>query len=402
MGFIITAASCGEGSSTTTTETLDPDPVQNTEAAPCENGFAGIYPCQNYDLVSKIALTDMSGSSGNDCWGWTDPSNGKEYGMMCTNTGVNFIDISDAEAPRIVGFLPARTSANEWRDVKTYGNYAFVVSEAINHGMQVFDLTRLRNIGIGDPSVTFTADANYTGFGNAHNIIINETSGYAYALGSSTFNGGPHFIDISNPLAPLGAGGYSTDAYSHDAQVVTYNGPDTDYTGREILIGSNENEVVIVDVTDKSSPSRISKIAYNNIGYAHQGWFTDDMRFFILGDELDERDFGGNTRNIIFDFNDLDNPTLHTTYSGPTLAIDHNGYVNGDTFYLANYSAGVRFIDISSISSGIMTEVGYFDTFPTNNSASFNGAWNVYPYFASGNIIVSDINSGFFVLKKSQ
>ncbi len=160
--------------------------------------------------------------------------------------------------------------------------------------------------------------------------------------------------------------------------------------------------MVIVDVTDKSSPSRISKIDYSNIGYTHQGWFTEDMRFFILGDELDERDFGGNTRNIIFDFNDLDNPTLHTTYSGPTLAIDHNGYVNGDTFYLANYSAGVRFIDITSISSGVMTEVGYFDTFPTNNSASFNGAWNVYPYFASGNIIVSDINSGFFVLKKSQ
>ncbi|MDB4192244.1 choice-of-anchor B family protein, partial [Flavobacteriaceae bacterium] len=285
---------------------------------------------------------------------------------------------------------------------KTYGNYAFIVSEASNHGMQVFDLTRLTSVGSDVPPVTFTEDAHYNGFGKAHNIVINETQGYAYAVGTNTYSGGPHFINISNPLNPVSEGGYGNDAYSHDAQVVTYNGPDTDYTGKEILIGSNENEVVIVDVTDKTNPTQIATINYPNIGYTHQGWFTEDQSYFILGDELDERNFGGNTRNIVFDFTDLDAPSIHMNYYGPTTAVDHNGYVIGDDYYLANYSAGIRIIDITNISNETMSEIGYFDTYPSNDNASFNGVWSVYPYFSSGNIIISDRNSGFYIVRKSE
>mgnify|MGYP001020386637 CR=1 FL=1 len=87
---------------------------------------------------------------------------------------------------------------------------------------------------------------------------------------------------------PVSEGGFGAGGYSHDAQVITYNGPDTDYSGREILIGSNENDVVIVDVTDKANPTPISTISYTNVGYAHQGWFTEDLMYFILGDEKDE------------------------------------------------------------------------------------------------------------------
>ena len=128
---------------------------------------------------------------------------------------------------------------------------------------------------------------------------------------------------------------------------------------------------------------------------------ADDLSYFILGDELDEANFGMNTRTIVFDFTDLDNPTLHMTYSGESNAIDHNGYVKNDLFYQANYTAGVRFIDISDIDNATMSEIGFFDTYPENNNTSFNGAWNVYPYFESGNIIISDINRGLFIIKKS-
>ena len=368
----------------------------------CENGFAGEYPCNNYDLIGHIDLNTLGANSGNDCWGWTDPATGKEYALMGLNTGTSFIDISDLEFPRIVGFLPTHTTSSSWRDIKTYGNYAFIVSEASNHGMQVFDLTRLTSVGSDVPPVTFTEDAHYNGFGKAHNIVINETQGYAYAVGTNTYSGGPHFVNISNPLNPVSEGGYGNDAYSHDAQVVTYNGPDTDYTGKEILIGSNENEVVIVDVTDKTNPTQIATINYPNIGYTHQGWFTENLNYFILGDELDERNFGGNTRNIVFNFTDLDAPSIHMNYYGPTTAIDHNGYVKGNDYYLANYSAGIRIIDITNISNETMTEIGYFDTYPSNDNASFNGVWNVYPYFSSGNIIISDINSGFYIVRKSE
>jgi choice-of-anchor B domain-containing protein len=368
---------------------------------PCENGFSNNYPCSGFVFMSRVPLDVLggNGATGNDSWGWTDPATGKEYALVCSSTSTAFVDISDPYEPIYLGRLPTATINSLWRDVKTYNNYAFIVSEAPGHGMQVFDLTRLRDITT--PPVIFEADANYTEFGSAHNIIINEDSGYAYAVGSDTFSGGPHFVNIQNPLAPVAAGGYADDAYSHDAQVVTYNGPDPDYIGRELLIGSNENEVVIVDVTDKTNPVQISTIDYMNIGYTHQGWFTEDLEYFLLGDEIDEINFGGNTRTLVFDFTDLDNPVFHMDYFGPTQAIDHNGYVVGNTFYIANYAAGLRAVDISNITSGVMVETGYFDTYIPNNDTVFNGAWNIYPFFESGNLIVSDIDGGLFVIRPS-
>ena len=371
----------------------------------CDNGFAGSYPCDGYDLMSRVSLQQMDASAGNDSWGWTDPTNGNEYAIMGLDNGTAFINISDPVNPVYMGKLPTATENSSWRDVKVYNNHAFIVSEASRHGLQVFDLTRLRNIS--NPPQTFDADTRYTEFGNAHNIVINEDSGFAYIVGAQRggpFRGGPLFIDIREPKNPKNAGGFLSggqNAYTHDAQVVTYSGPDSDYTGREILIGSNEIEVVIADITDKSNPRTISTIKYPDVAYTHQGWFTEDSRYFILGDEIDEQRVGFNTRTIVFDFLDLDNPKPHMIYTGPTAAVDHNGYVKGDIFYLANYRAGIRMIDISNIGSKTMTEVGYFDTFASSDSASFSGAWNVYPYFESGNIVISDINRGFFLVRKT-
>lgn len=363
----------------------------------CENGLAGDFPCNGYDLMSHLTLDDFSAVKGNDSWGWTDTTTGKEYAIMGLDNGTAFVDISDAEKPIYLGKLPTATVNSTWRDIKVYKDHAFIVSEATNHGMQVFDLTKLRNVT--NVPETFTADTHFTEFGNTHNIVINEESGYAYPVGTTFYNGGPWFINIQDPKNPVSEGGYEMDDYSHDAQVVNYSGLDTDYTGKEILIGSNENEIVIVDVSDKANPKNISKISYDNVAYTHQGWFTEDQKYFILGDELDESNFGFNTRTLIFDFSDLDNPTLSSTYLGPTAAIDHNGYVLDNQFYLANYSAGIRVLDISS--TGSLTEVGFFDTYPENDDAIFNGVWNVYPYLESGNIIVSDIDRGLFIIRKS-
>ena len=364
---------------------------------PCTNGTAGEYPCNGYDLQSFISLDEMDAFEGNDSWGWTDPQTGKEYAIMGLDNGTAFIDISNPVAAIYLGKLPTHSQNSIWRDIKTYNNHAFIVSEASNHGMQVFDLTRLRDVS--NPPENFDEDAHYSGFGNAHNIVINEDSGYAYAVGTSTYSGGPHFIDISNPLNPTPAGGYSDDSYSHDAQVVTYSGPDTEHLGKEILIGSNENQIAIVDITNKNNPISLSTISYSNVAYTHQGWFTEDQRYFIVGDEIDEINVGFNTRTIIFDFEDLDDPSFHFEYEGPTEAIDHNGYVKGDKYYLSNYRAGIRVLDISQIGDENITELGFFDTYPDSNSANFNGAWSVYPFFASNNIVISDIDRGFFLVR---
>ena len=358
--------------------------------------------------MSYMSLQDLTpgtsaGSlSGNDSWGWTDPTTNKEYALVGLNSHAAFVDISEPSLPVLLGVLPTATVNSSWRDIKVYQNHAFIVSEASGHGMQVFDLTRLRNVIT--PPETFTADTHFTDFGKAHNIFINETSGYAYVVGTSRngpFLGGALFINIQNPTLPVSEGGFASGGYSHDVQVINYFGPDADYNGKEILVGSNENEIVIVDVTNKANPITISTIAYSNIGYTHQGWFTEDLNHFIVGDELDERDFGNNTRTLFFDLSDLDNPVYDFDYLGPTSAIDHNGYVNGNDYFLANYRAGVRVLDLSQIASNIITEIGFFDTYPENDNAAFDGVWNVYPFFQSENIVISDIDRGLFIVRRS-
>lgn len=400
-------SSSDDNENTTNTDDNLTSPPNPAFSNICENGFAqGIYPCNGYDFVSRITLADMNASSGNDSWGWTDTSTGKEYAIIGLNNGTAFIDISNPANPVYLGKLPTATSNSSWRDIKVYKDHAFIVSEAADHGMQVFDLSRLRNVTTLPQ--TFTVDKRYTKFGNAHNIVINEDSGYAYVVGaqknSGPYNGGPLFINIQDPKNPIAAGGFLSsgeESYSHDAQVVIYNGPDNDYKGKEILIGSNEIEIVIADITDKNNPVTIKTIKYPNVGYTHQGWFTEDFKYFILGDETDEQQVGFNTRTLIFNFEDLDAPHLHMTYSGTTPAIDHNGYVKGNLLYLANYRAGIRVIDISDIENKNVSEVGFFDTFPSNNSANFNGAWNVYPFFESGTILISDIEKGCVLVRKS-
>ena len=369
---------------------------------PCNNGMAGSYPCDGFDLLSHIPLSTFNTSGANDSWGWTDPDNGDEYALVGLEDGTAFVNITDPVNPIYLGKLNTHTSSTTWRDIKTYNNYAFIVSEASGHGMQIFDLTKLRNVP--SPPTNFSEDAHYDGFSNAHNIVINEETGYAYGVGTNTYSGGIHFVNIQDPLNPVAAGGYSEDGYSHDAQVIIYNGPDATYQGREILVSStgSEQAVAIVDVTDKNNPQGIATIGYDNVGYTHQGWFTEDHRFFLLGDEFDEGAVGFNTRTVVFDLSDLDNPVEDFEFFGETTAIDHNGYVKGNYYYLSNYAAGLRVIDISDIANGNMAEIAYFDTYPSDDNASYNGTWNVYPYFPSGVTTINDRSGGFFVVQSTQ
>ncbi len=369
---------------------------------PCENGMAASYPCLGLDMLGHLPMGLLKATYANDIWGWQDPVTDREYALIGLDNGTAFVDITETGNITYLGKLPTATTNSSWRDIKVYEDFALIVSEAAGHGMQIFDLTRLRSVT--GPPVTFDADARYTGFGNCHNIVVNPANDFAYAVGTArddAFNGGVHFINMQDPLNPMAAGGFGMRGYTHDAQVITYNGPDTNYTGKEILIGSNETQVVLVDVTDKEAPVLISSFQYGNISYTHQGWVTEDHRYLLLGDEGDEINFGFNSRTLVFDLTDLTNPMPLTPYIGATTAIDHNGYVLGNEFYLANYSAGLRVMDISGISGQSITEKAYFDTQPENNTASFTGAWSVYPYFESGKIIVSDIGSGLFVLAKT-
>ena len=369
----------------------------------CENGVAaGQYPCENVDLLAVMNTAQLGGGLGvgyNDIWGWTDPLDGKEYVMIGRTDGTSFVDISNPTQPVFLGRLPTHTTNSIWRDIKVNGNYAFIVSEATGHGMQVFDLTRLRNVV--NPPVVFTSDAHYGSFGRAHNIVINEGVARAYAVGSNTFSGGLHIVNISNPLAPVIMGDFAADGYTHDAQVVTYAGPDATHQGKQIAFCSNENTLTIVDVEDPLDCTQLSRVGYANVAYAHQGWLTEDHRYFLMDDELDESNQGINTRTIVWDVQDLDNPVVIGQYFGPTQAIDHNLYTRGNLVYESNYRAGLRILDSGNIASGTLSEVASFDVYPGSNSAQFNGSWSNYPYFASGVVAVSHIEVGLFLLRPS-
>ena len=367
--------------------------------SPCVNGSANYngtnYPCSNVDLLSAMGVNQVGSGEMNDIWGWTDPLDGKEYVILGRTNGTAFIDISDPLNPVYLANVNTETSSSLWRDIKVYNNHAFIVSEAGGHGMQVFDLTRLRNIT--NPPVTLTRDAWYSGFGNAHNIVINEESGRAYGVGTNTASGGLHIMDISNPLNPTLLGFFSEDGYTHDAQVVNYIGPDGQYAGKEIAFACNENTVTIVDVTDPSDATMIAAEGYSTSAYTHQGWLTEDHRYFVVGDELDEQSSGINTRTYFFNVEDLNNPFLEYTYVGSNAAIDHNLYIKDGIAYQSNYRAGLRLLDVNNPTNP--QEVGFIDIYPSSNSAAFNGTWSNYPYFASGVVAVSHIEEGLFLVQ---
>ncbi len=377
----------------------------------CRHGAADEFGCQRIDLLAHVSLDSLaSGHAANDIWGWFDELTGREYVLIGTFSGTAFLDISNPETPLRLGMLPghdelrcARTTRHDdgcgeegsaWRDIKVYADHAFVVSEALGHGMQVFDLTQLRDI---KTPTTFDETAWFGEFGDAHNIAINEQTGFAYVVGSNLYGGGPLFVDIRTPTRPRAAGGYADDGYTHDAQCVIYSGPDDDHSGREICFLSNEETVTLIDVTDKSAPRLISRRGYGRASYTHQGWLDETQRWFYVNDEGDELRYGGRTQTYIWDMSDLDAPVLHSTYSGLTESIDHNNYTHGGYLYQSNYTAGLRILDISTPDKPL--EVAWFDSFPIDDHPSFNGTWSNYPYFPSGVIALSDKDNGLFLLR---
>ncbi len=363
----------------------------------CIGGSAGEFPCSGISLDKRVALNAMEGggSNYNDLWGWFDVLSGKEYALLGMRNGTAFVDISNPRDPIFRGRLPTQTVDSDLRDIKVYQDHAYIVADQAGaHGMQVFDLTRLR--GPSTPQI-FSADVVYGDFRTAHNLAINEDTGFAYAVRTNTCGGGLHIIDIRTPNNPMFAGCHSI-VQTHDTQCVIYRGPDADHFGRELCVSSNGDHVEIVDVTFKSAPVTISSTTYPQLGFVHQGWLTEDHRYFLLADENDERDFSVPTRTHVFDVTDLDAPAYIFAYEAATAAADHNLYVLGDRVFEANFSAGLRVLEFGNLGNKELTEIAFFDTFPTNDDLFGSGAWSVYPYFPSGTIIVSDWTTGLFIL----
>ena len=394
------------------------------------SGGGGPFDSRNVKLLCHLELDEIGGGGqvlGNDCWGWTDAASNRKFVLFGLTNATSFIEVTDPTNPVFLGTL-ATTEAGQnraWRDIKVYNDHAFIVADGSGNdqGVQVFDLSQLLTADGASPQ-SFTAVSTFTGFGWSHNIVINEETGYGYVVGANRSNntrhnaGGLTILDLSDPANITEVGNFSADGYTHDAQAVIYIGPDSDYSGREIVFASNEDTLTIVDVTDKSNTSMISRNPYPDSSYSHQGWLSQDQSHFYMNDELDERDnlrgpdgqFGTEddgepipTRTHIWNVEDLDNPVYEGFYEGVEKTIDHNLYVKGDFLYQANYSAGMRILQIDSSDPSQLSEFGFFDTFMADNNVSFNGAWSVFPFFDFDDqnvILISDRQGGMFMVEQ--
>ncbi len=346
-------------------------------------------------------------SNGNDIWGWTDPSDNREYVLMGTAQSTVVVDITDATNPELVFRIQTQTAPSSWRDIKVYNDHAFIVSEALAHGVQVVDLRVVRTVD-RESVPDIHPIAVYRNVSRVHNLVINEESGFAYAVGSrssaNNCSGGLHAIDIRDPSQPVFAGCFSEDGYTHDAQCVIYRGPDAEHLGKEICIASNTNTVTIVDFSDKTNPIQISRSEYPTSGYIHQGWLTDDHEYFLSNDELDESNGQAFTRTFVWDMSDLDNPNPRV-FTHSTMSIDHNLYIQKDFVFMANYNSGFRMYKLDREAAvdnergDLLQALGHFDTVPDTDLARFGGSWSNYPYFCSGNIAVSNMAEGLFIIR---
>jgi uncharacterized protein (TIGR01244 family) len=409
---------------------LAPSPA--AAAITCTGSAAG-HPCHAVDLLAHLDLAALGYGNLNDIWGWTDPLDGREYALVGAVHGTVFVDVTDPEAPRIVGRLPAHeelasgklgapgapqrqplckalagsrspqdeeggcAGGSSWRDLKVYADHAFIVSEASGHGMQVFDLRQLRAFPSGSAVQVFGETARYAGFGNAHNLAIDEASGFAYAVGSNTAAGGLHAVDIRDPANPVAAGSFAADGYTHDAHCVVYAGPDLRYSGRQLCFASNEDTLTVVDVTTKTAMVQVSRTGYDGAAYTHQGWLSADHRYLFVDDELDELQRGTRTRTLVWDLADLQRPAIVDRIDKPRFNIDHNNYYHQGFLYQSDYTAGLVVLDARDPRHAF--EVGWFDTHPADDAPQFDGSWSNYPFFASGVVAVSDITRGLYLLR---
>lgn len=400
----------------------------------CEDGMAGIFPCENVDLSSFTPLTMIESSFVNDVWGWKDRRTKMELAIVGSFEGTVFLDVTDGENPVYLGLLPAvlpGNFGNIWGDIRVYRNTAYIGTEAFDpdtgqgNGVQIVDLRQFRR-ATGPIDVVETN--RITDLANSHNLSLNEKSGRLYVVGATAGlsecevgpepgagNGGALIYDVkSDPRNPVLLGCMTQDGYTHDIQCVRYRGPDKDYRRAEICIGSNEDTVTIYDATDPAAPVVVSKTTYLDLPfidpergvpnyYTHQGWLNRKHDLFFLGDELDEF-FGGiqGRSTYIFDLEDLDAPKLIAAHKEDNTSIDHNMFINRGLLYQSNYTAGLTVFDIDDADEGELERVGSFDVFPADDRTDFFGTWGNYPFFGDDKIVVTSSDEGVFVLELDQ
>jgi len=331
------------------------------------------------NLLGQLTYTDGL----NDIWGYA--VGGNEYAIVGLVTGVSIVDVTNPASPVETQFIPHVSTT--WRDIKTWGNFAYVINEA-QDGLMVIDLSALP----GTCSYSFWTGANqnymYNGSSyvhtDAHNIYIDEF-GYGYIFGGNAPGGGALIIDIaSNPSDPQIVGHYDV-AYCHDGYV-----RNNKLYSAEIYNGW----FAIVDVSNKANigAAQILGTGPTTLAFTHNVWISDDGNYAFTTDEKSAAEVGS------YDISNPANIQRLTGYqSNPgSGVIPHNTHVKNDYLYTSYYADGVTVVCAQN--PRILTEVGYYDSSPANAGSTFSGCWGAYPFLPSGRILASDRQNGLHIL----
>ena len=320
---------------------------------------------------AKLMGTWTKGSSYryNDCWGYTAP-NGKEYALVGLRTGFSVVDITDPSKPVERGYFSGYTST--WRDVKTFGHYAYVVTEASGQGMWIIDL-----LDADKPKLVATW--GQTAYRNCHNIAMDMERGHAWLVGTDK---GALILDVkTNPTSPKLITTY-TSPYLHDVSIQHGLAHGADIYG---------NNYEILDVSNLPTIKKLASVRTSGKQYCHNTWPTWDDNYCATTNE------SANGPIAIWDISNKAAPKQISVYrAGPSTAIPHNVVIIDRLLHASHYTEGYRLVDISDPTKPI--EVGYYDTW-TGTSGGYNGDWGVYTGYPSGNIIANDISTGLYIVK---
>lgn len=341
----------------------------------------------NMTLLSQYNPPNMPVHNGlkyNDVWGYVS-SSGSEYALVGSADSVVIVKVNSCtDAERVAAY--AGGNSVTWRDMKTYGSYAYSVCDGCSEGLKIVDMSDIDN---GNISVS----TRTTEFTRAHDIYVDVAAGRLYACGTNAGNS----IDLvvydvaTNPGNPVllkeidfnVVTGGTDNFYIHDLYVIN-----------NIAYCSHGNTGLYVwDLTDVNNIP-ITMTFYDTPGYSHSSWTSSDGAYIYSADE------NNNPPQPITVLNHVGTDLLfQTTISDPLessgMPTVHNPYVVGDLLYVSNYEDGLQVWDISNPAAP--TSTAHYDTYPDNNGngyTGYEGNWGVYPFFPSGCIVATDITYG--------
>ncbi|MCI5056329.1 MAG: choice-of-anchor B family protein [Flavobacteriales bacterium] len=315
----------------------------------------------------------------NDVWGMS--FDGREYAVIGSTFGTHIFDVTDPANALEVDRVPGKVQGHQLnhRDFHSFGKYLYGVCDQGDGSLQIIDLNYLPD----SASLVYNSDALLM---RAHNVFIDTSSALLYACGTthndnSTY--GMEVFDISNPVNPALVYTHAGN-YIHDVYVIN----DTAY-----MHAANDG-MLIYDFSNESNPSQIGALpSYPFQGYNHSGWLHANRKYYVFADE----NYGLPLK--LCDVSDFNNIQVLNTFSSDITdsSVAHNIMIKGDYAYCSYYNDGFQLFNISDPSN--VTKVGWYDTFPSSQKDDFRGAWGVYAFLPSGNVLISDRNTGLYVLK---